>query len=171
MKNIFLGTLLLVISGSLAFASEIAVDFSSTQPLQIFSDGRVISLSVAFADDPAKRAQGLMFVKQMADDSGMLFDFEKSRTVNMWMKDTLIPLDMIFLDAKGKVITIARNTKPGSLRRISSAVAVMAVLEVNGGLSRKWGIKRGDQVHHAMFDNMLTLNDDNRITVKVSVEN
>ncbi|MBL4618406.1 MAG: DUF192 domain-containing protein [Robiginitomaculum sp.] len=171
MKHLFLGILVLLISAPLVTAQEDAVDFGSLQALQIVSDGRVINLSVQFADDPAKRAQGLMFVKQMADDHGMLFDFEKSRAVNMWMKNTLIPLDMIFLDAKGKVVTIARNAKPNSLRRISSGVAVMAVLEVNGGLSRKWSIKRGDQVHHAMFGNMLSPDGNNQITVKISVEN
>jgi len=82
---------------------------------------------------------------------------------------------MIFLDAKGKIVTIARNTKPNSLRRISSGVAVMAVLEVNAGLSRKWGIKRGDQVQHAMFDNLpITNNDDvlpTEVQTEISVEN
>lgn len=171
MKNIFFGIIVLVISGSLAFAEESVVDFGSLQPLQIVSDDRSVTLSVKFADDPAKRAQGLMFVEQMADDHGMLFDFEKSRTVNMWMKNTLIPLDMIFLDAKGKVVTIARNTKPGSLRRISSGVAVTAVLEVNAGLSRKWGVNRGDQVLHAMFDNALELDGNSSIPMKIPVEN
>ncbi|MBL1431396.1 DUF192 domain-containing protein [Oceanicaulis sp. AH-315-P02] len=175
MKNLFLGILILLISAPLANAQEETVDFGPPQPLQIIRDGKTIQLLVDFADDPLERTQGLMFVKQMDDDRGMLFDFEQSRTVNMWMKDTLISLDMIFLDAKGKIVTIARNTKPNSLRRISSGVAVMAVLEVNAGLSRKWGIKRGDQVQHAMFDNLpITNNDDvlpTEVQTEISVEN
>jgi len=152
MKNFLLALGLLWFGTALAHAEDM-VDFGPPQPLQIVQGDTVISLSVEFADDPITRRQGLMFREQMADTAGMLFDFETKVTVNMWMKNTLIPLDMIFLDEHGRVVSIARNAKPHSLRRISSNVPVMAVLEINAGLARKWELKRGDMVRHLMFDN------------------
>lgn len=141
------------IFASPASADQVLVDFGPAEPLQIVRGDTRISLLVEVANDPAERAQGMMFRTEMADDQGMLFDFDRVRLVNMWMKSTLISLDMIFLDQSGKIVTIARNAKPESLRRISSGVAVAAVLEVNGGLALQWGLKRGDQVMHGVFGN------------------
>ncbi len=129
------------------------LDFGAMQLLEIVHGDQRISLSVELADDPVERAQGLMYRSAMGGNVGMLFDFEQNAVVNMWMKNTLIPLDMIFMDKTGKIITIARNTKPHSLRRVSSGVAVTSVLEVNAGLCRKWNLGRGDQVYHALFGN------------------
>jgi uncharacterized membrane protein (UPF0127 family) len=128
-----------------------AVDFGPPQPLQILHGDTVIKMTVELADDPVERAQGLMFRTEMAESHGMLFDFESKRIVRMWMKNTLIPLDMIFLDEDGKVVSIARNARPRSLRTISSGVPVVSVLEINGGLARKWNLKRGDKVVHSLF--------------------
>jgi len=153
MKNILFIALGLWFIGLTAQAEMPLVDFGPPQPLQILRGDNIVSLSVEFANSPDKRSQGLMFRKEMADDSGMLFNFENKQVINMWMKNTLIPLDMIFLNSSGKIVTIVRNTKPESLRRISSGVPVSAVLEVNAGLSQKWQLQRGDQILHAMFNN------------------
>ncbi len=153
MRKILLIALVFWFFHSVALAQQPDIDFGPAHDLQIISANQTILLSVELADDPDERAQGLMMRTEMADTAGMLFDFKRMQIVNMWMKNTLIPLDMIFLDEQGKIVTIARNTKPGSLRRISSAVPVIAVLEVNAGLSRKWQLQRGDQIVHKMFQN------------------
>ena len=84
-------------------------------------------------------------------DAGMLFDFERPRRVSMWMKNTLIPLDMLFIDDAGKVVEIAANTVPHDLTAIGPDAPVRAVLELNGGASAVYGIEAGDRVCHAMF--------------------
>ncbi|VAV99575.1 hypothetical protein MNBD_ALPHA06-1341 [hydrothermal vent metagenome] len=168
MKNILI-PILLILSGAACAKADVpyeipVVNLGPLQPLQIKHGDTVITLDIEFADEPDERERGLMFRTKMADDSGMLFDFESKRVVNMWMNNTLIALDMLFLDEHGKIITISRNAKPGgqdltlaqqnALPRISSYVPVMAVLEINAGLSRKWELKRGDIVQHPMFHNL-----------------
>lgn len=146
----------LLLSGC-AFAqdeSQDQVDFGPFAPLTIFHDGKVVfSGQVQFADDPVERARGLMFREKMPKTQGMIFDFGGAQTAHMWMKNTYIPLDMLFLDKSGKVVTIATNARPRSLRVISSQVPVNAVLELNAGIVKQYGLQRGDQVHHAMFGN------------------
>ncbi|MBM3607913.1 MAG: DUF192 domain-containing protein [Alphaproteobacteria bacterium] len=99
----------------------------------------------------AQRAQGLMFRRQMAADHGMLFDFEREAPVAMWMKNTYLPLDMIFIDRRGRIVNIAENTEPLSERTIPSAGPVLGVLEVNAGTARRLRIRAGDMVEHPMF--------------------
>lgn len=94
---------------------------------------------------PEDRALGLMYRKHMAPDRGMLFDFEQSRPVSMWMKNTLIPLDMIFIRADGTVAGIAHDTVPMSETILSSPEPVRFVLEVNAGIARARGIGPGDK--------------------------
>lgn len=100
--------------------------------------------SVEIADSPALREQGLMFRKSMDDDKGMLFLFEKSERIGMWMKNTLIPLDMLFIDESGKIIKIAEEAEPESLEVIDSVKKASKVLELNGGITKKLSIKAGD---------------------------
>lgn len=133
------------------------VDFGPYAPLTITRDEQTLFTgSVQLADDPVERARGLMFREDMPKTNGMIFDFDGSHTAHMWMKNTYIPLDMIFLSRSGKVVTIATDAQPRSLRVISSQVPVAAVLEVNAGIVKEFGIQRGDQVHHAMFGNAPT---------------
>ena len=106
---------------------------------------------VELANTPGERERGLMFRKRLAEDHGMLFDFEHDEDVHMWMKNTLIPLDMIFIKADGRIRRIEENTEPGSLRPISSGGPVRAVLELNAGTSKKYGIVPGDRVIHRIF--------------------
>ena len=90
----------------------------------------------------------------MASGAGMLFDFGEPRQANMWMKNTLISLDMLFMDSDGKILAVAHNTVPGSLRTIGPGVPVKGVLEINGGLAEQLGILPGDTVQHTIFGNL-----------------
>lgn len=107
---------------------------------------------VEIADDPNERSRGLMDRNSMKDDEGMFFVFEKSDYVNFWMKNTLIPLDMIFIDEHHKIAHIANDVKPcpkGVLncQLYPSELPVKYVLEINAGLSKKHGFKNGDSVN------------------------
>ena len=134
------------------FASACANDKASQNTLTIVSPaGDEHAFNVEIADDDDERRIGLMFRTEMAADAGMLFDFEREQYISMWMKNTLIPLDMAFIGTDGSIKTIAANTTPQSLASISSGQKVIAVLEVNGGTFEKLGIKVGDKVHHPMF--------------------
>lgn len=99
----------------------------------------------------ADRNRGLMFRESMADGHGMLFDYDPPQDVSFWMKNTYIPLDIIFIDAKGRIIRIAENTVPFDLTPVPSGGVARGVLEINGGLSRKLGIRAGDRVRHRIF--------------------
>jgi uncharacterized membrane protein (UPF0127 family) len=101
---------------------------------------------VETATTRAQRDRGLMFRTRLADRHGMLFDFGPPQEVRMWMKNTLIPLDMIFIDANGRIHRIERDAKPGSLALISSGGPVRSVLELNAGSADKYGIEPGDRI-------------------------
>lgn len=107
---------------------------------------------VEVARSQRQLAVGLMFRRQLAGDAGMLFDFGVERPVSMWMKNTLLPLDMIFIRGDGRIANVAERTVPGSLQPHASMGAVRGVLEVNGGTVDRLGIKVGDRVIHDMFD-------------------
>jgi uncharacterized membrane protein (UPF0127 family) len=106
---------------------------------------------VEIADTPKMRARGLMFRKSMPDDHGMLFDFKAERPVSMWMKNTYIPLDMVFIGRDGRVVGVAANTEPLSERIITSPESAYAVLELNAGAARRISLAPGDRVRHRMF--------------------
>ena len=125
-----------------------------TGPLTIRSGEAEHSFTVELANDPEEVQTGLMNREELAADAGMLFDFGQPREANMWMKNTLIPLDMLFMDTDGTILAIARNAVPGSLRRINPGVPVKGVLELNGGRAEELGIVPGDTVQHAMFGNI-----------------
>jgi uncharacterized protein len=98
-----------------------------------------------------EREKGLMFRPYLPQMRGMLFDFGETRPVQMWMKDTPIPLDMVFIRSDGTIARIAENTDPLSERVIASGGPIRAVLEINGGLAAKFGIAPGETVNHALF--------------------
>jgi uncharacterized membrane protein (UPF0127 family) len=110
------------------------------------------SFQVEIAETGAQRAQGLMFRRQMAPDAGMLFLFGDSQVRAMWMKNTLIPLDMLFIDEMGKIVRIEERTVPHSERTIVSGGPVSAVLELNAGTASRLMIKPGDRVRHPAFE-------------------
>ena len=108
--------------------------------------------TVELADEPEERRVGLMHRTELAADAGMLFDFgDEPQPLSMWMKNTLIPLDMAFIDEEGVIRRIAADTVPRSLESIPSGAPVIAVLEVNGGTYARLGVKEGDRVRHPMF--------------------
>lgn len=107
--------------------------------------------AVEVADDPRERAQGLMFRENMALGRGMLFLYEKPHNATFWMRNTLIPLDMIFLDTQGRVTRIHENAKPLDETVIDGGDGVIAVLELNGGLSARLGLSEGSQLRHPFF--------------------
>lgn len=121
------------------------------QTLEIASKTGVHAFAVEMAVTEAERAQGLMNRKSLPEGQGMLFDFHRDQEVGFWMKNTYIPLDMIFIRSDGRIMRIAENTEPLSERIVPSNGAVRAVLEVIGGTSRKLGIAPGDRVAHPIF--------------------
>jgi uncharacterized membrane protein (UPF0127 family) len=124
---------------------------AETQIVEIASKSGVHSFAVEMATTDAERARGLMYRKSLPTGHGMLFDFERDQHVSMWMKNTYISLDMIFIRSDGRILSIAERTEPLSERVIGSGGPVRAVLEVIGGTARKLGIASGDLVAHPMF--------------------
>lgn len=110
------------------------------------SDSKVHRFKIEVATKPEERAQGLMFRRTLAPDAGMLFDFGRTDSVAMWMKNTYIPLDMLFITSGGSVVNIAQRAVPESLTAIPSAKPVRYVLEVPGGTASRLGLKAGDTV-------------------------
>lgn len=110
---------------------------------------RKFSIELALTD--AQAEQGLMFRRYLAPDAGMLFDFVRPIPVQMWMKNTLIPLDMLFLDAGGKIIDIHERAVPYSLDVITSKAPVRFAVELNGGTVARLGIRVGDRATSPYF--------------------
>jgi uncharacterized membrane protein (UPF0127 family) len=113
--------------------------------------GQKQTFRVEVARNDADRAQGLMFRRSMPADQGMLFDFARVELVSMWMQNTYLPLDMLFIRPDGTIARIAANTEPLSTRTIPSGEPVLAVLELNAGTAARLGIKPGDRVEHPVF--------------------
>jgi uncharacterized protein len=149
-----LGLVLLIL---IAWLPGIAQGDESTPPrvdsVVIDTPAGARMLSVEIADTPALRERGLMFRHRLPDDRGMLFLYETSHRVGMWMKNTYIPLDMVFLRADGTVAEVKTGTVPQSLDVIESAEPVKAVLELSSGGARKLGLEPGTVVRHPFFGN------------------
>ena len=109
------------------------------------------TFTVAVADDIQERAQGLMHVESMPTLVGMLFVYDAPQSVSFWMKNTLIPLDMLFVGADGEIMKIHENAVPGDLTPIPGGDNIQFVLEINGGLSSRLGIAEGDMMQHPSF--------------------
>lgn len=122
-------------------------------PLSIKSADATHEFTVEIANDSEEISYGLMHRESLDSDKGMLFDFGQPREAAMYMKNTLIPLDMLFLTSDGRVEMIARNTVPGSLRTISPGMPVKGVLELNAGTAAALNIQPGDTVVHPIFNN------------------
>ena len=115
-------------------------------PLQIRSDGNTHDFTVEVVRSEDEQARGLMYRESLAAGEGMLFPFPEPRPASFWMKNTLIPLDMIFVRADGSIARIAVNTVPHSLSPVGVGEPVAAVLEIAGGRSVELGIDEGDRV-------------------------
>lgn len=107
--------------------------------------------TIELAATPGERSRGLMFRQHMQPDHGMLFDFQTEQPVAFWMKNTPLPLDMLFIDGKGVVLQIAADTEPYSETPIPSEQPIRAVLELNAGTAHKLGIAPGAKVEHPIF--------------------
>lgn len=118
-------------------------------PLAVERDGKVIAtFDIEVADSPTERSRGLMFRDVFPDDRAMLFVFEKTRPVAFWMQNTPRPLDMLFILPDGELSSIAADTTPFSVEGVPSKEAVRYVLEINAGLSARYGLKPGDLFVH-----------------------
>ncbi|MCJ2057020.1 DUF192 domain-containing protein [Methylobacterium sp. J-048] len=124
---------------------------AKTEPLTIATKAGPKGFEVEVMRDDAGRSRGLMFRRHMAADHGMLFDFERAEPVTMWMKNTYLPLDMLFIRPDGIVSRIAADTEPLSTAIIPSGSPVSAVLELNAGTAAKLGIQAGDRIEHPLF--------------------
>src|SRR3979490_2865828 len=125
---------------------------ASVQPLEIVTKSGVQVFSVEMATTEQEKETGLMFRKELAAGKGMLFDFSPEQQCSMWMKNTFISLDMIFIRADGRILRIAENTEPQSTRTISSGGPAKGGLEVIAGTAKKYGIAPGDRVAHPLFN-------------------
>jgi uncharacterized protein len=129
-----------------------AAQAASVQPLEIATKSGVRVFSVEMATTEEEKTTGLMYRKELPDGKGMLFDFSPEQQISMWMKNTYISLDMIFIRADGRILRIAENTEPLSIKIISSGGLAKGVLEVIAGTAQKYGIQPGDRVAHPLFN-------------------
>ncbi len=147
--------LLLLVLGLLSPAArasdKASLDTQKLQAVTVVTQHGNQTFTAEFANTPAQHARGLMFKTRLPERQGMLFDFGRDQEIRMWMKNTLIPLDMIFIQSDGHIHRVEQNTMPESLRFISSNGPVRAVLEMRAGTSKKYGIAAGDRVIHPLF--------------------
>jgi uncharacterized membrane protein (UPF0127 family) len=149
-----------VTGGALAPLVALRAQEVSPEPLSAFPQsllairtaaGKVINFKIWTADTPRREQQGLMFIRELDPHAGMLFVFPENRRVSMWMKNTYIPLDLLFMNAHGRIEYIAANATPLSLNIIGPPGPEFAVLELNGGAAQRFGIAVGDLVLHSSF--------------------
>ena len=133
----------------LSVGAELA-QFPTSELTIVSSTGRH-QFKVEIAETQAQMTQGLMFRRSLAPDAGMLFDYKAPTVATMWMRNTLIPLDMLFVDGQGRIVNIHQRAVPQSLDIIAAAAPVRAVIELNGGTVARLGIAPGDQVQHPIF--------------------
>jgi uncharacterized membrane protein (UPF0127 family) len=145
-RRTLLGTLLALVAATPSIARAQVAEKFQTGKLAIMSGGKRNDFTIELAMTDRQQQQGLMFRRTLAPDAGMLFDYRTPTRITMWMKNTFIPLDMIFIGPDGKVVDIAERAVPQSETIIPSKVPARAVLEVNGGTAQRLGIKIGDLV-------------------------
>lgn len=121
------------------------------EPLDIVTASGSHPFLVEVMRTEAERERGLMFRRSLPEDHGMLFDFQTARLVQMWMRNTFIPLDMIFISRSGAVVGLVENAEPLSERIISSGAPADGVIEVNAGIAAKIGVRIGDRIRHPLF--------------------
>ncbi|PLX35310.1 MAG: hypothetical protein C0605_10555 [Hyphomicrobiales bacterium] len=148
---LMLSALLALLLGPACYEAP-ALAKSALSELIIHGGKGPVKLQVEIADTPEKRARGLMYRKSMPADQGMLFDFEREQEILMWMKNTLISLDMVFINRAGHVVSIVRDTKPLSLDIISSGRRAWSVLELNAGSAERLSIRPGNRVEHRLIE-------------------
>ena len=153
MKRFILAALFLsLVSPALAQTSkDDVVDFGEPVPLTVVSKDSTHVFQIERAITLDQQARGMMFRESMDPDSGMLFEFDEPKIATIWMKNTPLPLDIIFVRSNGKILKIEHMAQPYKLRSASSEAIVAAVLELQGGRSKELGIMPGDLIQHEFF--------------------
>ena len=153
MKRFILSALFLSFaSAALAQTSkDDVVDFGEPVPLTVVSKDSKHVFQIERAITLDQQARGMMFRESMDPDSGMLFEFDEPKIATIWMKNTPLPLDIIFVRSNGKILKIEHMAQPYKLRSASSEAIVAAVLELQGGRSKELGIMPGDLIQHEFF--------------------
>ncbi len=148
----------LALTGAGADAGDSVSTFAGLprSELQVVTASGTHRFQVWIAADDQSRERGLMFVRKLPPDEGMLFLFERPQFAAFWMKNTYLSLDLVFIRADGVVVNVAENTRPLTLDPIPSAAPVKAVLELLAGTSARIGLVAGNQVHHSAFANPST---------------
>ena len=152
-------SLRIAVAASLAFLLVLALvpgaipaaEPARLEPVVVETGQGRFTFTAEIADTPELRTRGLMFRHNLPEDRAMLFDWGRVEPVSMWMRNTFVSLDMIFIAADGRVVRVAERTEPLSETTIASGVPVAAVLEVVAGTAERIGLKAGDRVHHPMF--------------------
>jgi len=152
----------LLAAALLAISATTLAQSAPPEPLSAFpqsllavktQSGKVVNFKIWEADTPGREEQGMMFVREMDIHTGMLFMFPENKRVSMWMKNTFVSLDLLFIDAQGKIDYIAKSATPRSETIIGPPTPEYAVLELKGGACEQFGIKIGDRVIHSKFKN------------------
>ena len=136
----------------MVFGASLAQAECDNNRVDLRGDTGSARFTVELADDPKERSRGLMHRASMPLSSGMLFAYERPQRAVFWMKNTLIPLDMIFLDQSGVVTHVHENAIPHDETGIDGGEGVQYVLEINGGLARQLGIAVGSELRHPVLD-------------------
>jgi uncharacterized membrane protein (UPF0127 family) len=145
---------LLILSSPLPLSAQQDVEFERDTLSIVARRGDVFEFNVELAETSEQKSRGLMFRREMADNEGMLFLHRRDRVLTMWMANTFLPLDMLFIERDGTIARIEENTIPQSRDVISSRKRVRAVLELNAGTARNLGISAGDKVVYERFNQL-----------------
>lgn len=137
-----------LLAAGAAMAEEAACAFDRLDIRGAFGTAR---FTVEIADEPVEQAQGLMFRDSLASSQGMLFVYPRAGSPSFWMKNTLIPLDMLFITPEGVVQSVHAMAEPGDLTPVNGGSGVLAVLEIRGGLAAMMGIGPGAELRHPAF--------------------
>jgi uncharacterized membrane protein (UPF0127 family) len=160
LRRKYLAARALLAAALLLCASAAPAQSPAPEPLSAFpqsllairtGSGKVVNFKIWEADNQKREEQGLMFIREMDEHTGMLFIFPENKPVRMWMRNTYVSLDLLFLDAHGKIDYIAERATPLSDAIIGPATREFAVLELKGGACDQFGIKVGDKVLHKNF--------------------
>lgn len=131
----------------MTFSASVRAETPSSGTLTIETATGAVTFAIEIADEPNERSRGLMFRDSLDENAGMLFIYPQPRIASFWMKNTRIPLDMIFIEEGGEIISIAPETVPFSLSPVRSPVPVTLILEIDGGDAARLGIAVGDKTH------------------------
>jgi uncharacterized protein len=157
LRRQFLAARACLAAGLLIAAGPALPQGAAPEPLSAFpqsllairtSSGKVVNFKIWEADTPKREEQGMMFIRDMDEHTGMLFMFPENKPVTMWMKNTYVSLDLLFLNAQGNIDYIAEKATPKSEAIIGPPTPEFAVLELKGGACESFGIKVGDKVLH-----------------------